>query len=557
MNLQITVSEQVYCITSAHGKSTWMLHFFRNSFFFVWVAFSSQICYNSDYTATERKAHMNHMKKITLSTIVLAGILLANVCIPAQQFSASPLLTAVSADTAAPSDFDYTVNHDGKGVTVTKYKGSAAVLAFPEKINGLPVTEIGDHAFYCNETLTEVTLPDSLTSIGAYAFSRCSNLLTVAIPKSVTDVGSMAFNGTAWWTALRDAGNTPMIINNVFVEAVGCIGTVTVPSGVTKIADMAFYCSDGIEKVILPDTVTEIGNEVFEECCDLTEINIPEHVTAIGANAFDHCIGLNSLTIPPSVVTIGEDAFNDCFRLTVSGYTNSYAEEYLKENNVPFESIGTVAPVTTAETTTEPTVTTTTPTETIPYASPADFKYQVNAAGTGVSITKYTGSADTLWIPPEIEGLPVVSINPYAFHNCGSLIDVHIPDGVITIGANAFDGCTAIKKISIPASVTEIGSSAFYTGGGLTIIGEPDSYAEAYAKQKSMPFLSVNAVPGDLNNDNAVNLKDAVLLRRYIAGGWNVKIVEAAADINKDGTVNLKDVVLLRRFIAGGWGVTL
>jgi len=62
---------------------------------------------------------------------------------------------------------------------------------------------------------------------------------------------------------------------------------------------------------------------------------------------------------------------------------------------------------------------------------------------------------------------------------------------------------------------------------------------------------------GDVNKDGTINLKDAVMIRRYIAGGWNVDIDIAGADVNRDGVVNLKDVVLIRRYIAGGWGVKL
>lgn len=60
---------------------------------------------------------------------------------------------------------------------------------------------------------------------------------------------------------------------------------------------------------------------------------------------------------------------------------------------------------------------------------------------------------------------------------------------------------------------------------------------------------------GDLNGDGEINLKDVVLLRRYIAGGWGVTLDETAADINHDDAINLKDAVLLRRYIAGGWNV--
>ena len=62
---------------------------------------------------------------------------------------------------------------------------------------------------------------------------------------------------------------------------------------------------------------------------------------------------------------------------------------------------------------------------------------------------------------------------------------------------------------------------------------------------------------GDVNNDGEINLKDVVLIRRYIVGGWDVDINEAAADVNHDEAINLKDVVMIRRYIVGGWDVEL
>ena len=68
---------------------------------------------------------------------------------------------------------------------------------------------------------------------------------------------------------------------------------------------------------------------------------------------------------------------------------------------------------------------------------------------------------------------------------------------------------------------------------------------------------SVNGtyIPGDVNGDNCVDAKDINLIRRYIAGGYNVTINKVAADINADGKVNADDVNLLRQYIAGGYGV--
>ena len=66
-------------------------------------------------------------------------------------------------------------------------------------------------------------------------------------------------------------------------------------------------------------------------------------------------------------------------------------------------------------------------------------------------------------------------------------------------------------------------------------------------------FIKVLPAIGDINNDGAINAKDITLLRRYIAGGYNVNIENVSiADINNDGAANAKDITLLRRYIAGG-----
>ena len=67
----------------------------------------------------------------------------------------------------------------------------------------------------------------------------------------------------------------------------------------------------------------------------------------------------------------------------------------------------------------------------------------------------------------------------------------------------------------------------------------------------------VNYVPGDINGDGVVGTKDVTVLRRYIAGGYNVTVVDEALDVNRDDAITTKDVTALRRFIAGGYGIEL
>ncbi len=58
---------------------------------------------------------------------------------------------------------------------------------------------------------------------------------------------------------------------------------------------------------------------------------------------------------------------------------------------------------------------------------------------------------------------------------------------------------------------------------------------------------------GDANSDGAINMKDVLLMRKYIAG-WRVEINLDNSDVNSDGAINMKDVLLMRKHIAG-WKV--
>ena len=77
------------------------------------------------------------------------------------------------------------------GYSVTGYEGMPTFVVIPETYEGLPVTSIGDYAFAYCDSLTSVTIPDSVTSIGNRAFYDCSGLTSVTIPDGVTSIGEL------------------------------------------------------------------------------------------------------------------------------------------------------------------------------------------------------------------------------------------------------------------------------------------------------------------------------------------------------------------------------
>ncbi len=78
------------------------------------------------------------------------------------------------------------------------------------------VTAIAEKAFYGNETLTSIVIPDSVVSIGTGAFSNCPNLAKVMVGKGVTTIGNGGFYGSASLAEVYFEGDAPELGKQVF-----------------------------------------------------------------------------------------------------------------------------------------------------------------------------------------------------------------------------------------------------------------------------------------------------------------------------------------------------
>ena len=87
------------------------------------------------------------------------------------------------------------------------------------------------------------------------------------------------------------------------------------------------------------------------------------------------------------------------------------------------------------------------------------YSYQL-VKGSAV-ITGYNGPDTKLRIPAWINGYEVTAIGDGAFENMDALVEVYLPDSVISIGARSFRNCTSLQHIE-GDGVTEIGEEAFY-----------------------------------------------------------------------------------------------
>ena len=282
-------------------------------------------------------------------------------------------------------------------------------------------------AFYGCDSLTSITIPDSVISIGGLTFSGCTRLTSITIPNSVTSVGDYAFEYCKNLTSTKIGNGVTRIGYGIFR---GCtsLTSVTIGNGVTSICDDTFENCTSLTSITIPDSVTSIGDYAFRDCTSLTSINIPDSVKSIGNSAFYNCKSLSSVTIGDSVTSIGNYAFEKCNNLTSITIPDSVT------------SIGYFA------------------------FSNCTSLTSVKIGNSVTSIDGFTfsscSSLTSITIPDSI-----TRIESAAFEACASLASITIPDGVTWIGPSAFERCANLTSITIPDSVTEIGYLAFCDSG--------------------------------------------------------------------------------------------
>ncbi|MBQ8757007.1 MAG: InlB B-repeat-containing protein [Oscillospiraceae bacterium] len=69
----------------------------------------------------------------------------------------------------------------------------------------------------------------------------------------------------------------------------------------------------------------------------------------------------------------------------------------------------------------------------------------------------------------------------------------------------------------------------------------------------------IDYVPGDVNSDTVVDLKDVIALVQYVSDdcmtnpdGFNISLAEHAADVNDDGVMDLRDVIQICQYVSDG-----
>ena len=419
-------------------------------------------------------------------------------------------------------------------------KNMTRILCYPAGIKdtefSVPdtVKTIGDFAFYGAKVLESINIPDSVTNIGTDAFGECSGLKEAVIPDSVTSMGEAVF------------------YKCTSLEKVKLSVNITSPNPA-----VFQYCSS-LKEVVLPESMKFISFFMFSYCKEITNIVLPDKLNSILRSAFQNCDNLKNITVPKNVTTIQDYAFGYYYDeqsatykkyddFTISGYAGSKAQEYAEENGIRFIELNE------KETTDGIKIEYSKDDSSIGGDNEEKISLesrQLTESDKEYSKIDFTGKIEDSDVKPE-------DVKSFTYeislkNESGQTVQpsekvtvkIPVPDGYMGENCKVYYVNEKGKFTNMNA-VCQNGFLIFETGHFST-------YLVTETNIKTVSEITY----GDANGDGKIDSRDAVVIKKYVAGFTGFTIDLEASDVNADGKVDTRDAVKILKKIAG-FDVTL
>ncbi|MCR5666918.1 MAG: leucine-rich repeat domain-containing protein [Eubacterium sp.] len=225
--------------------------------------------------------------------------------------------------------FKYYID-EKKQITITGYSGHETRLQIPANIDGYPVREVAESAFWGAAQLEEVIMPESIVTMSRRSFRECANLRRVEFSKNLTSLPANTFTEcymlrelklpkrllTCDHVAFEDSPIARIEFDKevkevdleLFRANASTIEEIVVEAGhnvyrvddsalfqKTKEGEVLLFCyaqkyrkTSGYDKAtytVLDGTVA-IAQEAFKNCYNLGNVIFPDSLKRIGAYAF-------------------------------------------------------------------------------------------------------------------------------------------------------------------------------------------------------------------------------------------------------------------------------
>lgn len=358
------------------------------------------------------------------SLISVLSLLMLVLCIPA---------LAESADW----------NYDANYAILRGYDGAGGDVVVPAEIDGFTVDVIGINVFK-GDTITSLTLPETVLELRSNAVSSCEKLTSVTFPQSL------------------------VVINRMNFFSCNALSEVTIPASVRYIGDTSFRFCDALRKITFEGVCPAIDMDCFSVLPDDAVAYVPDDQLEAYTAAFENAG--STVSVQPSgknavlVENNGyvEDEFDfDASTGTITSY-NGYATYLAIPDTIggaPMKAIGPEAFARHA------------------YLAFLELPEGLESIGDSAfyncetlgrvrfpSTLKTIGSNAfyNAYKSSVLELTSVESIGDYAFYFAGLKGSLELPEGLKSIGENAFEACTNMgANLYLPSTLESIGSNAF------------------------------------------------------------------------------------------------
>lgn len=323
-------------------------------------------------------------------------------------------------------------------------------------------------AFFKNESLVTVKLPESITEVGEDIFGDCKTLRGVKLPEGVSRINKEAFYGCSILETINFPAKLTSVGDNAF-SLCSKMELDNLPNSLLHVGQSAFcyvplkalkldrkveigagaFSNTPITEIEMTTPCDSIREGTFRGCPNLTKITIGEGLKYIGYNAFSNS-PVKEANLPSTLRDISSNAFRG------SSYC-PFINDIQPENHIRY--IGKVAYLCVDKNQEEYTIKDGTVTladnlfeswQGTTFHIPASVEQIGNKAFAGTPIK-------TL---PEMPGLK--RIGDEAFYGCKNLKKVTIPETVEYIGAGIFSGCSNIWSLTYNAINAECASYMFF-----------------------------------------------------------------------------------------------
>ena len=436
----------------------------------------------------------------------------------------------------------------------------------PEAGTTFKVTKVGGNENYNCTNVTKISLPEGVTEIAYGSFGNAS-LTDVSIPSTVTTISSTAF----YRVKELPKFSVPSASTSFSADANGCLysknkdilyavptnvatvnGKYTVDNSVKKIINGAFTNAKGVKKIVLPPNLQEVGTGFPSIIANSSELEAFE-LTPSASCPFKVIDGVlfkdkmltnyppakqtEKYTVPDGITSIAERGIEgsrymkeiDLNNVTKLSTNALYTNHQLKTVTLPkkLELTGVSGAIANCYSIAE-------------YKTPAGGCDNFEAVD-GVIYSK--GDKSTLYFFPPAKAVTdgkytikswVKTVDKNAFLGSKTIKEVTVPTNVETINENAFNNMAGLEKVifSEPSKVQIIEKGAFGQCYKLKEVTLPKSLTELNQIFSLSENLETINVPADSKltsiNDNA--LQSNTKLKNFnFLGSCDLTTIKAGA----------------------------